>query len=318
MKQRLLTAGLLVLLVAIVFLTKIVMDVSFVFDLLIGMIAILAGIEMSTILSNGNRSNHSYLIYAFPFVCFGVMLLTYKLQLSIVLGVAILALSVLLVGVISYLISIIGKPATDREMRVKKIYTTNSKFAFNKAMNTMFGAIYPSILVGILFLFNHMANFAYVVDLKTTQTSLLSITILVLAFMLPVVSDTFAYLTGKMIGGKKLVPTISENKTIAGSIGGIFWTTLILTVLFVVFNNISSFAMLFQSFGFTWWHFAILGFVGSVMCQLGDLFESLLKRKANMKDSSDILPGHGGILDRIDGMIATNVVVLVFVIIALV
>jgi len=60
-----------------------------------------------------------------------------------------------------------------------------------------------------------------------------------------------------------------------------------------------------------WWHFAIIGFLGSVFGQIGDLFESKLKRLANVKDSGNIFPGHGGMMDRVDAMLLVTAVVFV-------
>ena len=100
--------------------------------------------------------------------------------------------------------------------------------------------------------------------------------------------DTFAYFLGKKIGGKKLAPLISPNKTISGTLGGIFMPTLICVLVFYENDsllNISIFSILF-----------------SVVVQIGDLIESKLKRICGVKDSSNIIPGHGGVLDRFDGI----------------
>ena len=106
-------------------------------------------------------------------------------------------------------------------------------------------------------------------------------------------SDIGGYIIGKNIGGKKLTK-ISPNKTISGSLGSFCFSMLPL----LVFNNFDKFEYSFYSID----NFLFCLKV-SLVCQLGDLFVSYFKRKAKVKDTGRILPGHGGILDRIDGII---------------
>ena len=106
-------------------------------------------------------------------------------------------------------------------------------------------------------------------------------------------SDIGGYIIGKNIGGKKLTK-ISPNKTISGSLGSFCFSMLPL----LVFNNFDKFEYSLYSIN----NFLFCLKV-SLVCQLGDLFVSYFKRKAKVKDTGRILPGHGGILDRIDGII---------------
>lgn len=104
--------------------------------------------------------------------------------------------------------------------------------------------------------------------------------------------DSGAYFAGRAIGGPKLLPKISPNKTWAGAIGGII-AAVAFTVAFVLLNPDMGIglAMILMS-----------PFL-AILAQLGDLFESHLKRVAGVKDSGNILPGHGGLLDRLDGLV---------------
>ncbi|KAB2337543.1 phosphatidate cytidylyltransferase [Cytobacillus depressus] len=105
-------------------------------------------------------------------------------------------------------------------------------------------------------------------------------------------TDSGAYFIGRAMGKNKLWPEISPNKTIEGSIGGVV-CALIVAVLFILFTNINA----------TFWQLAIITIVLSVFGQIGDLVESALKRHYDVKDSGNIMPGHGGILDRFDSLL---------------
>jgi phosphatidate cytidylyltransferase len=113
-------------------------------------------------------------------------------------------------------------------------------------------------------------------------------------------TDVFAYYAGKRFGKTLLYPQISPKKTIEGAIGG-----FIAAVVFSVFIPYVADHYLFacHPFKFNLWQAPLMGAVVSVAGQLGDLCESLLKRDAGLKDSGDLIPGHGGFLDRGDSLI---------------
>ena len=102
-------------------------------------------------------------------------------------------------------------------------------------------------------------------------------------------SDIGGYIVGKIFKGPKLIK-ISPKKTISGAVGSILFTTMIISLsffyIFKIFNS----------------NIVLISIMTSLACQIGDLFFSFLKRKAKMKDTGNILPGHGGILDRFDGV----------------
>lgn len=104
-----------------------------------------------------------------------------------------------------------------------------------------------------------------------------------------IASDIGGFIFGKLIKGPKLT-SISPNKTYAGCFGSIFFTIIIVSTLF------------YYSLGFFNYNILLIGLVVSIFCQIGDLIFSYLKRKAKVKDTGNILPGHGGVLDRLDGI----------------
>lgn len=115
--------------------------------------------------------------------------------------------------------------------------------------------------------------------------------ILLGAFILVWVNDSFAYLVGKNFGKQKLFEKISPKKTVEGFLGGLFFSC-------VASYFIATFT---QTLEFTSW--LILSIIISVFGTLGDLIESKFKRQANVKDSGNLMPGHGGLLDRLDSII---------------
>jgi phosphatidate cytidylyltransferase len=108
-------------------------------------------------------------------------------------------------------------------------------------------------------------------------------------------ADVVAYFAGRTLGGPKLAPAISPKKTWAGAIGGIVGAMIVAGGLAGVWlANIE---------GTKAWLFITLAGVFATLSVLGDLFESWLKRRAGVKDSGRLLPGHGGVLDRLDGLV---------------
>ena len=312
MKDRFLTGLAIVFIVLVIFLTKIIMQTTVVFDIFIGMIAIMSAIEIANILKKMDLYNHNYLIVAFPILAYILTMICITSKLSVIVSILLLISLILLVAIVSFFISIFAYAKTESEMRLRKIRISRKKFALNKSVHTTLGLIYPTISIMLLVVFNHIGELSHIFTGVASFGFLIGIMMLFCAFLIPFISDTFAYLTGNAIGGKKLCPKISEHKTISGAVGGIVWTALILTVVFLLFSSGGALPALFVSLGIQWYHIAILGIIGGLACEFGDLFESSLKRKANLKDSSNILPGHGGILDRVDGFIFSTIIVFVF------
>jgi len=106
--------------------------------------------------------------------------------------------------------------------------------------------------------------------------------------------DIGSYLIGKNFGRKKLVPKISPNKTVEGTLGGVFFSVTAALLCRNLAPEIST------------WHFLIIGIIVGVLAQIGDLSESLIKRSCQVKDAGNIFPGLGGVLDAIDSLLFTS------------
>jgi len=116
-------------------------------------------------------------------------------------------------------------------------------------------------------------------------------TVTLAVFILIWTNDSFAYIVGKSIGKHKLIKHISPNKTIEGFIGGLIATNIIGYILAIYYNELSIM------------HWMILANICGVFAVMGDLVESKFKRLAQVKDSANTIPGHGGFLDRLDSII---------------
>ena len=121
------------------------------------------------------------------------------------------------------------------------------------------------------------------------------------SFILVWVNDSFAYLVGKNFGRQKLFESISPKKTVEGFLGGLFFSC-------VASYFIANFT---ETISFTNW--LILAIIMSVFGTLGDLVESKFKRQANVKDSGNIMPGHGGLLDRLDSIVFASSFIYLFI-----
>lgn len=150
-------------------------------------------------------------------------------------------------------------------------------------------AIYPTaLLVPMLYINDFEAN---------------SLVALILCFVVAPCADTFAYWVGISLKGKKLCPKISPKKTISGAIGGLLGGIIGGVVLYYIANSTGILTYDLTMPG--WLTFGLIGLVGAIFCETGDLVESVIKRQLGIKDMSNLIPGHGGILDRIDGIIYT-------------
>lgn len=140
--------------------------------------------------------------------------------------------------------------------------------------------------------------FFYIVLIKKEDTNFFVWYVFILAW----VTDTFAYFSGVFLGKHKLIPEISPKKTVEGAIGGIIGCTIISCGYAYIFNP-----------SFVKWSL-FLGILGSILSQIGDLIASGIKRYLGVKDYGNLMPGHGGVLDRFDSILITTPVVYYFMI----
>lgn len=170
------------------------------------------------------------------------------------------------------------------------------KYELKDLFGTVFVLVYPLSIMSLFFIMNH------------GQGEVLA---LLLVIAIAVLEDTMAYFVGITCKGPKLCPTISPKKTISGAIGGVIGGVLGSVIVFLLFDYFH----LFDSFKnltifelTSNWKtslpiYLVVGFIGGILGELGDLGASAIKRKLGIKDYGKIFPGHGGFMDRIDSFV---------------
>lgn len=178
------------------------------------------------------------------------------------------------------------------------VFTFKAEMELKDLLATIFSLIYPMALVSLAFALSR--------EFPCGGTFAISF-----AIFLPVFSDTFAYLVGSTLGKRKLCPSISPKKTVAGAVGGLLGSVLCAVTFFLLFDLYAVIPVGYVSFSDSVAVravvFVVLGIVGGVLAEIGDLAASRIKRTMNIKDFGNIFPGHGGVLDRLDSIMFTLV-----------
>lgn len=133
--------------------------------------------------------------------------------------------------------------------------------------------------------------------------------IVILVFLISWACDVFAFLVGSLIGKHKLIPEISPKKTVEGSIGGIVFSIIGCILYGLLIDG------LIDNMTVNYLMLGLIGGILSIVSQLGDLIASLIKREYGVKDYGKIFPGHGGIMDRFDSVLAVSTILLILCII---
>ncbi|ABK60618.1 MULTISPECIES: phosphatidate cytidylyltransferase [Clostridium] len=166
----------------------------------------------------------------------------------------------------------------------------SDKYNFIDVAVTLMGFLYVTMFFSFIALINDKPNGKYLIWI---------------IFISAWLCDTSAYYVGKYFGKNKLCPRVSPKKTIEGSIGGLIGSTLFCGIYGLVINSFGVQVPVY--------HFIFMGIVCGVFCQFGDLVASSIKRYVDVKDYSNLIPGHGGILDRFDSILFTSVIVYYYV-----
>jgi len=289
MKKRLITGSIIAIVLAGMAVVSIIVDGQFfyILDIFVLALAVLSTIEVMRLIKQKFAQPFESLILIALFSAFCAYLILNILYhygyIPINLALTAFALIIVLAVIISFIL-----------VKISRIRSTQN------AITTSFVLIYP------------VSIFIFMLGINTLALPHLRAAAILLLFLIAPLTDTFAFLVGCTLKGPKLAPNISPKKTVSGAIGGLFGGILAGLLVWGMiasgaFADIFSLRPITQDLDVL--HFIFMGMLGSVFTQAGDLIASNIKRKCDAKDFSNLLPGHGGIMDRIDGMIMAAVVI---------
>ncbi len=173
----------------------------------------------------------------------------------------------------------------------------SKKHSVESAINTIFTMVYPQLFFALLY--------TMMAARSNAEYSYYSMVIILLLVFLPaMLSDTFAYFFGRAFGKKKLCPEISPKKTVVGAVAGVAGGVVAALLIWFFFAG-STFVGPRTESGepSSAWLFVLMGALLAVASQFGDLSASLIKRSLGVKDFGKLLPGHGGVVDRMDSIL---------------
>ena len=176
------------------------------------------------------------------------------------------------------------------EILVNIVLSIIGKKGGKGVLKVILSAVYPKVLLTTLSVVNAFVS--------------VSLTALVMIWTIGPLTDTLAYLVGSALKGPKLCPSISPNKTVSGAIGGLLGGIIASVVTYLIFTPDIG-----MDIPLTVTVFVLAGAIGSMINQAGDLVESYIKRRIGIKDMGKIMPGHGGVLDRVDGVMFVSLFV---------
>lgn len=169
---------------------------------------------------------------------------------------------------------------------------SKGKIAFSKVSETLVGVTYVAVSFTSLSLIRYINhNFG--------------VFLVVLVFVISWTCDTAAFAVGSLIGKHKLIPEISPKKTVEGAIGGVVFSALLCALYGLGLD------LVIEKIQVNYLYLVLFGIILSVVSQLGDLIASLIKREYDVKDYGRIFPGHGGVLDRFDSVLAVSTILLI-------
>ncbi len=298
MKKRIYVALIMLAVLAGTFAFRFIPDYgNYIFDMLVGVVAIFCSMEISKILSGMNILSCSMAAGVYPSLMFAGHVVSFLFELKIYFWIAIQVGILLLSSLAVFIIFVSLNNKYVKDLR-NKTNLSRCKLAWKITLSSFISFVYPCFMFAFFMLLGRFDELKYHTIAKFDGQ--LSWLVLLCAVLVPIVTDTCAMLFGKLLKGPKLCEKISPKKTISGAVSAVLISAVVMGAVYILFKLGMVYKEAFTYSGIKIWHFMLFGMLCSLVSQIGDLFESFLKRKAGVKDSGNIFPGHGGFLDRLD------------------
>lgn len=284
MKKRAISSIFIMLAIILAIASKFLMGE--IFDIFVAVVGIVGAVEMCNIMDKRGIKVSRFLSSMFIVALY--LAITIAINTTVELHIALLYM--LDAFIIYSFVIFVYEAIVAKENRFSE--------AMSVTLNSLKVMVYPGLLLSVFFVINHIEVFSSV----AVDVPYLSFILIVFIWGIALLSDTFAYLVGSTLRGPKLCPKISPNKSWSGAIGGVIGGVLMGVITYLIIKNVPSMSAILTSTDINLAWLMVLGGLGSAVSQVGDIFESWLKRKAGVKDSGNFMPGHGGMLDRVDAL----------------
>lgn len=292
----------------------------YIFDVLIAGLMIVCALEVENVLHKMDRPTHTVAVALYPIICFVIVILVANSEYFAAHAIIAMILSLIAMDVILFAYPLIFSKMGNKAKERDEFGGSLVHYSFTRTINTMFVCFWPTFLFSFAFMINHydtlsMASF---IDAYTTPEMGVSFGLLglVMLFATTMCADTCAMLTGRFIGGPKIcLAKLGPGKSWTGLIGGIAGACIAGMIVYFIFNAFYGYNVLFSSLGYNAGTFLLGGLFCGIFNMAGDIFSSFFKRRAVIKDFSQLIPGHGGIMDRCNGLVCNAVFVFIFFII---
>jgi CDP-diglyceride synthetase len=301
--KRVTTSAIMILCFALAVLLRFL--TVWIFDIVIFAIICVATYEVMRVRKLDLKGISPYYIYPYLTLAFAVYVMSVIAAFPLYLHIILQGVALFIFTTYIYFMNLTDK---DFAKQCDLKHLSHGKETVKTAYEFLKLAIYPGLLLFAFVPLNHIETWATITkDGMATEVSLLGLFALLTVICISCFTDTFAYIVGISLKGPKLCPKLSPKKTISGAIGGLFGGVIAPFLLIMCFVQNGSmlqefFAQRVGDVTETKIIFLAIGFFGSILTQVGDIFASWIKRRNGVKDFATYLPGHGGAMDRLDGI----------------